>query len=91
MKIEKLKPIIAKFLKKKGIARAGIFGSYAKNKQNKKSDIGILIEFKGSLLDLVGIELELEKLLKKKIDLLTYNSINPLLKQKILSEEVKII
>jgi len=42
-------------------------------------------------LDLVGIELELEKLLNKKIDLLTYNGINPLLKQKILSEEVKII
>lgn len=91
MELEKIKPIIIKFLEKKGITKAGIFGSYAKNKQNKKSDIDILIEFNGSLLNLVSIEMELENLLKRKVDLLTYRGINPLLKQKILKEEVRII
>ncbi len=89
--ISKLKAKIKPILRKNKIARAGIFGSYARGEQNKNSDIDILIEFKGGLLDLVGLELELRKILKKKVDLLTYNGINPLLKKRILLEEIRII
>ena len=39
----------------------------------------------------VGIQFELEDNLKKKVDLITYNSIHPLLKKRILDEEVRII
>jgi uncharacterized protein len=90
-KIKEIKPKIINILKKNGIKKAGVFGSFARGEQNEKSDIDILIEFNGSLLDLVGLEMELEKELKKRVDLLTYNGINPSLKNKILSEEVKII
>lgn len=86
-----LKNKIKKVLKKKGIVRAGIFGSYVRGEQKKDSDIDILIEFNDSLLDLVGIEMELEKELKKKVDLLTYGGIHPLLKKRILNEEIRII
>jgi hypothetical protein len=89
--LSKIKPKITDIMKKKGIKRAGIFGSYARGEQKKSSDIDILIEFDGSLLDLVGLELELQKKLKKKVDLITYNGINHLLKDRILKEEVKII
>jgi len=89
--IRKIRPKIIKVLKKNGIARAGIFGSYARGEQKKNSDIDILVEFNGSLLDLVGMERELKKLLKKKVDLLTYGGINPLLKERILGEEVKLL
>ena len=89
--IKKIKPKIVEILKKNGVTKAGIFGSYAKGEQKKNSDIDILIEVKGSLLDVIGIELELQDILKKKIDLLTYGGINPHLKGKILSEEIKII
>ncbi|MCK5149822.1 nucleotidyltransferase family protein [Candidatus Pacearchaeota archaeon] len=84
---EKIKPL----LKKEGIKKAGIFGSYAKGEQKKNSDIDILVEMKGSLLDVVGLEIELKKLLRKKVDLLTYGGIHPLLKERILKEEVRII
>ncbi len=89
--INKLKARIKPILKRNKIARAGIFGSYARGEAKKNSDVDILIEFKGSLLDLVGLELELKRILKKKVDLLTYKGINPLLKKRILLEEIRII
>ena len=89
--LQKIKPKIEEILKKNKIRKAGIFGSYAKGEQTKNSDVDILIEFNGSLLDLVGVEMELKKKLRKKVDLLTYNGINHLLKERILNEEVRII
>ena len=92
--LKKFKPKIVRILKKNGITKAGIFGSYARGEVKKTSDIDILIrpgKGKFSLMDLVGIELELKKELRKNIDILTYNGINPMLKKQILKEEVKII
>ncbi len=91
--ISKIKPKIAKIIKKKGIKKAGIFGSYARGEQKKSSDIDILIEPTKEMgfFDIVRLEDELKKSLKKKIDLLTYASIHRLLKEKILQEEVRII
>ena len=91
--LEAMKQKIANLLKKKDIARAGIFGSYARGEQNKNSDIDIVIEFKGkkSLLDLIALELALKKALKRKVDISTYKSISPHLKKQILAEEIKIL
>jgi predicted nucleotidyltransferase len=90
--IEKLKPIIIKILKQKGIKKAAIFGSYARGDQKKDSDIDILIEPpKGMGLEFFGLNLELEKELGLKVDLLTYNSINCHIKEYILADEVRII
>jgi len=90
--IEKIKPKIIKILKKNKIKRAGIFGSYVKGKQKKNSDIDILIEpAKGMGLEFVGVKLELEDKLGRKVDLITYKGIHPLIKRNILKEEVRII
>ena len=89
--LKKLKPKIVRILKKNGIKKAGIFGSYARGDQKKKSDIDILIKYDGGLLKLVGIGMELEKTVKMKVDLLTYGGINPLLRERILNEEMKVI
>jgi len=88
---KKLKPKIIKVLKKYNIARAGIFGSYAKGEQKRNSDLDILIEFSDSLLKLVRLERELKNEINLKVDLLTYNGIHPLLRKRILNEEVRII
>ncbi len=84
---------IIRILKKYGVKKVGIFGSYATGENNNKSDIDILIEVKKgtSLIGFVGIKLDLEDHLNKKVDLLTYKSIHPYLKKKILREEVRII
>ncbi len=93
-KINEIKKKIKGVLKKNKVVRAGIFGSYARGEESKNSDIDILIEVKAkkfSLLDLVGLEMELGKILGKKVDLLTYGGINNLLRERILNEEVRII
>ncbi len=91
--IQTLTKLILPILKKNDITKAGIFGSYARGEQKKRSDIDILIKFKGqkSLFDLVHVELELEKKLGRKVDLVTYNSIYHLLKDRILKEEIRIL
>ncbi len=90
--LRQLRPKIVKILKKNDVVKAGIFGSYARGEQTKSSDIDILVKPpKGIGFGFVGIQLELEGKLKKKIDLLSYKAIHPLLKKKILKEEVRII
>jgi predicted nucleotidyltransferase len=89
--VKKISRKIKPLLKKNGVKKAGIFGSYSRGEQKEDSDIDILVEMKGSLLDVIGLEIELKKLLKKKVDLLTYNGIHPSLKKQILREEIKII
>ncbi len=89
---EELKLKIIKILKKNKIKKAGIFGSYARGEQKKNSDIDIIIEpAKGMGLEFIGVKLELEDKLGRKIDLVTYKGIHPFLKKKVLNEEIKII
>jgi len=90
-KLEKLKKKVVPVLKKEGVKKAGIFGRYVRGDEKKNSDVDILIEFNGSLLDLVGLEMELKRLLKKKVDLVTYGGLSPYLKDYILEDEVRII
>lgn len=90
--LERIKPIIIKVLKKNKIRRAGIFGSYARGGQRKGSDIDILVQpAKNTGFAFAGIEIELEKKLKRKVDLVSYNGISPYMRDEILREEVRII
>ncbi len=91
--IERLKKKIIPILKKNGIVRAGIFGSYARGEQKKGSDVDILIQptQEMSLLDLSGLKIELEKALKKKVELISYRYIHPCLKNEILNNEIELI
>lgn len=92
-KLEELKRLVVPVFKRNDVVHAGIFGSAARDEMKESSDIDILVKFKGrkSLLDLAGLEIELEGILGRKTDVLTYDSIHPLLRERILKEEVKII
>jgi len=90
--LDKIKPKIIQVLKKNKIKKAGIFGSYAKGEQKKNSDIDILVEPpKGIGFGFAGIEIELEKKLGKKVDLVTYKYISPSIKKRVLNEEIRIL
>lgn len=75
-----------------GAKKIAIFGSYTKGEASSGSDIDILVEFseRKSLLDLVGIEIELSEALHMKVDLLTEKSISPYLIDRI-KKEAKVI
>jgi len=87
--IKKIKNI----LEKNNIKRAGIFGSYARGEEGKRSDIDILIKARKnmSLFDIIEIKIKLEKTLNKKVDLVEYETIKPIIKKQILADEVRII
>jgi len=91
--IDKYKAKILTVLKRHNVKRASLFGSIVREEMSDQSDIDILIEFEGdrSLLDLAALKIELEDELKCKVDVLTYNSLHPLLRDYILAEQVKIL
>ncbi len=90
--LEKLKPEIIKVLKKNKIKKAGIFGSYARGEERKNSDVDILVEPTADMgFKFAGLEIELSKKLKKKVDLVSYNGLSKYLRDKILSQEIKIL
>lgn len=94
MTIDELKKKINPILKHYGIKKAGIFGSVAAGTAGENSDIDILVNITNkniNLLDFVGIKIELEDALGKKVDLVEYSTIKPLLKNKILAQEVPIL
>lgn len=91
--LERIKKIALPVLKAAGVTRSSLFGSYVRGENRLDSDIDILVELpRGkSLLDLIRLEKKLEKVLGKKVDLLTYNSIHPLLKDYIQKDQLQIL
>jgi len=91
--IEEIKQKIIPILQKYGVKKAGLFGSFIRGEMKRNSDIDILVKIDKdiSLLDFVGLKLEIEEALRKKVDLVEYNTIKPLLKERILKEQVVIL
>ena len=91
--VMRVKKKIAQILSQYNVKKAALFGSYAKGTMRKGSDVDILIEIRKdiSLLDFVEIKLELEEALKRKVDLVEYDTIKPLIREKILKEQVRIL
>jgi len=68
-------------LKKEGVKKIGLFGSYSKNQQKQKSDIDFLVEFdKIDVDNYFNVLFLLEKTFKKKIDLVIEKNLVPELK-----------
>lgn len=63
----------------------GIFGSYARNEATATSDLDILVSFdkRVNLFELIGMEQELSERLGIKVDLVTRNSLSPLLTSRV--------
>jgi len=79
MKRNEIILLIKRTLRASGVKKAYLYGSFARN-EKKYHDIDIAIvppAGKFSLMDLVGLELELSKRVKKKVDLVTLKSISP--------------
>jgi len=92
MQLQTIKSKILPILHKHDIKRAGIFGSMATGNVTPDSDVDILVELGTpiSLLHFVGIKLELEDALEKKVDLVEYEALKVGLKENILNEEIRI-
>ena len=91
--IDDIRKKIAPILKRYGVKKAGVFGSCVRGELREDSDIDILVEIEKdlSLLDFVGLKLEIEDVLQRKVDLVEYCTVKPLLRERILREQVAIL
>jgi predicted nucleotidyltransferase len=74
------------------IKRMGVFGSYVRGDQMEGSDVDILVEFEEeariSLMDFVGLEIEISDLLGTKVDLVEIKNLKPNIGKYILHEVI---
>ncbi|HXF48014.1 MAG TPA: nucleotidyltransferase family protein [Verrucomicrobiae bacterium] len=90
--VEQIRKTAAPILERYGIVRKALFGSVVRGEVRRSSDIDFLVEFPdgSTLLDLAGLEQELAKALRRKVDVVTYRSLHPLLKERVLKEAVSL-
>ncbi|MGH7802115.1 MAG: nucleotidyltransferase family protein [Thermodesulfobacteriota bacterium] len=84
---------IIPILKRYGVSKAALFGSSVKGEMTEVSDIDVLVEIEKdiSLLDFVGLKLELEEILGRKVDLVEYCTLKPIFRERVLREQVPIL
>ncbi len=89
--LETLKPVLKE---KYQVETLGIFGSYSRGEQKRRSDIDIIVEFFEpndiDLFKFIELRLFLEDKLHVKIDLVEKDTIKPRLKDQILQETIPI-
>jgi uncharacterized protein len=84
---------IAICFRNKPVKKAFLFGSASRNEDDEQSDVDILVELDYSKpigLGFVRMQLELEDLLKRKVDLLTSNSVSKYIQPFIDSDKILI-
>jgi uncharacterized protein len=85
--------IIREYFKTRPVLKAYLFGSYVRGQADTNSDIDILVDLDYSQrigLGFVQMQLDLEKLLKKKVDLVSSNSLSKYIKP-VVDNEKKLI
>ena len=93
MEFEEIRKKILPVLRCAGVKSAAIFGSFGREQATEESDLDILIEFEGekNLFDLIRLEQELEEVVGRRVDVMTYNSLHPLVREQILQEQQVIL
>jgi len=87
--VERVLPVLHRY----GARRAGVFGSVARGRAGSASDLDLLVELPpgSSLLDLVGLEQDLSDELGLRVEATTYRALHPLLRDRVLEDEIRIL
>ncbi|KUO51404.1 MAG: hypothetical protein APF76_13610 [Desulfitibacter sp. BRH_c19] len=90
MNLEFIKNKAVPILKRHGIKKASVFGSFARGEEKHNSDIYILIEYlpetKKSLFKRIELKYDLQDVLNADVDLVTENALSPYIKDKVLKK-----
>lgn len=80
-------------LQRRGVAHAGVFGSFARGEQRPDSDLDLLVEFEGwsSLIDMAGLRLDLQDLLGRRVDVVTPDGLSPSIRDHVMRDLVVIL
>jgi len=89
-KIEITKEEVADFCRCNHIHRLSLFGSVLRDDFGPESDVDVLVEFEPGarvgLLALAGMEIELGRLLGRKVEMHTVKGLNPYFRDEVLHE-----
>jgi predicted nucleotidyltransferase len=90
---EELKGKVEGVMRQRGVIRASVFGSVARGEETPQSDVDFLVEFEEgrTLLDLVGLRLDLCDVLERDVDVATPNSLHPRMRDQVFSELLEIL
>jgi uncharacterized protein len=84
------KELVEAFCRKHHMTKLSIFGSYLRGDFGPESDIDFLVEFDPNhipgLLDIAGIEIELSKMLGRKVDLRTAQDISRYFRDEVVAQ-----
>jgi len=74
--------------KKYSVKKIGIFGSFARDDANERSDVDILVEYNESpgFFEFIELEDYLKEKLGRNVDLATKNALKPTIRKRVLSE-----
>ena len=87
--LEKLKEVKPVLLTKYPIKKMALFGSVSRKEDNENSDVDILVEFDRSVgMEFIHLCYELERLLNRKVDLVTRNGVKEKYYKEIESEMI---
>lgn len=91
--VAEIREQVQEVMRRHGVERASVFGSFARGDDQPASDIDFLVELEEgrTLLDLSGLRLDLEELLEREVDVATPNSLHPQLRESILQQQVRIL
>jgi predicted nucleotidyltransferase len=75
-----------------GASDVRVFGSVARGEADRESDIDFLVELETgrSLLDLGGLQMELESLLGRRVDVVTERGLKARIRERVLREAVPV-
>ncbi len=83
-KLREIKPIL---YRNYSVTEIGLFGSFAEGDFSEESDIDILVELEKPIgWKIFSLELFLEQIFKRKIDLVTKNALKDQIKENILNQ-----
>ncbi|MCL4400458.1 MAG: nucleotidyltransferase family protein [Candidatus Parvarchaeota archaeon] len=91
LSLQKIKDTAVPILKKYGIEKAAIFGSFARGDARPDSDIDILIKRPANALNTLLLIDELKSAFEREIDLVTYESLDMHIKDSVIKESLQII
>jgi predicted nucleotidyltransferase len=86
-------PKLGKFFEDKPVLKAYVFGSYARSENDDESDIDILVELdytKTIGLEFVKMQLDLQELFERKVDLLSEQAVSKYIKPEIDKDKILI-
>ncbi len=76
-------------LRRYGVRRIGLFGSFARNQSTDVSDLDFLVELEKKSFDVyMGLKAFLENLFHRHVDLVLSDSLKPRLRQKVTQEVI---